>query len=118
MDQFAENARELEGSLVNDREEISFTRLEFRYAKSREIPILVFIKANRPEDANVADFINEVQHSNLTTAIWKNKTSLIGEVLSSLGDAIKEEGFAANNGWVKVNSLGKPISPGNGMRDN
>lgn len=109
----ANNGLELEPEVIYDGTPISYTRLEFRFAKKLKIPILAFIKKSTSAELNVLDFINEIQTSDLTTADWKKKADLIPEILASLKDTITAEGFSKNNGWVKVSSLDQPIDVGN-----
>ncbi|HLP64745.1 DUF4062 domain-containing protein [Flavobacterium sp.] len=108
-----DNGHELEPDLVTEGESISFTHLEFRYAKKIGLPVLAFIKTEREENKEVDQFIHEVQNSDLTTAYWDGSLDLVSDILAGLSSAISEEGFDLNNGWVKVSSLNKPIDSGN-----
>ncbi len=108
----AENAKGLESNLLADDEIISFTHLEFRYAKQSGIPILAFIKSKREDNNQVNGFIKEVQKSSLTTDTWKNETELVAAVTAGLNNIVSEDSFTENSGWVKVNSLNTPIDFG------
>lgn len=108
----AENAKELESDLLIEDKVISYTHLEFRYAKQRDIPILAFVKSKREDNDLVNNFVKEVQKSKLTTDNWKNETELVAAVTAGLNHTISEDDFKDNNGWVKVKSLNTPIDSG------
>lgn len=116
----AEIAHELEPDLVGIDDAISYTHLEFLYAKKIGLPILAFIKSNKnaekiketKETKQVKSFVKEVQNSGITTAYWESNIDLVSDIMAGLSSTVSEEGFNLNNGWVKVSSLNKPIDSG------
>lgn len=109
----AADAHDWEPELVGSSESISFTQLEFRYARQRRIPILAFIKARRKEEEKgVKEFIAEVQTGRMTD-YWKDLTELQSDIIASIDERVRSEGFTASNGWVHAASLHHPIDYNN-----
>ncbi|MBK8498672.1 MAG: DUF4062 domain-containing protein [Flavobacteriales bacterium] len=130
----AADAHAWEPELVGVNESISYTQLEFRYARHRRIPILAFIKARRKkpemgardqhkqedktvndlrkEEERVSSFIAEVQTGRMTD-YWKDLTELQSDIIASIDERVRSEGFTSSNGWVHAASLHHPIDYNN-----
>jgi hypothetical protein len=77
---------------INSNTKKSYTEMEYDYAKSKEIPVLVFSK----EVANISEGKKELEEfrkkimSNRLVSIWKDKADFAGKVAVSIMKAIKE----------------------------
>lgn len=110
----AEHAHQMEQHLVKRNEKISYTHLEFRYAKSIGLPILAFLGHNKFNDAGVEKFMMEIHKAdNISPGYWKDTVSLVTGVSAALGDLLEDKAFESQNGWVKVKSLNTPIDANN-----
>lgn len=106
----AEQAAIWEPGLAAADERLSYTQLEFRYARSKGKPVLAFVKEKREnEEAGVQGLIKEVQHSDLTTAYWTNPSNLVSKVLGGLSTAAGELPTNGESGWIRADSLATPV---------
>lgn len=83
---------------INPHTKKSYTEMEYEYAKSREIPILVFSKEinnSSEKDKNLEDFRKRTM-TNRLASVWKDKADLAGKVGVSILNAIKE---SPRPGW-------------------
>lgn len=115
--------------LAKDGEVVSYTQLEYRYAKTRRLPILALIKVTPKkevvdetdvakqerikEELAVAAFIKEVQNGGITTDYWHDAAELAVDVMRAVNNQITSEGFTAGHGWVRADSLHHPIDHDN-----
>lgn len=77
---------------INPLTKKSYTEMEYEYAKSREIPVLVFSKEinnSSEKDKNLEDFRKKTM-TNRLASVWKDKADLAGKVAVSIMKAIKE----------------------------
>lgn len=85
----------------------SFTELEYEYALSKNIPILVFIKKDNnpdPKEKHVNEFMNfkEKVSSNRVVTFWSTKEELSKNIAISLSKEIFKNGRV---GWVKTDVI-------------
>lgn len=115
--------------IVEEDEEISFTHLEFRYAKEKGKPIFAFIpdpevvfEKDKVESTiagkkKLQRFVEETKNSKLTVKHWKEFSELAPDILAALTEEINSSKNAKNNnlGWVQTKELNEPISYGAGQ---
>ena len=95
---------------INKNTKISYTEMEYNYAKEKNIPILVFIKEStktlnkRTKDAkNVLKFIQKAKDNRLVK-FWKDEVDLIPKIFNSINKAIESSpmpGWERKNGSIK-----------------
>lgn len=96
------------GSIDNDG--ISFTEKEFKYAKEKEVPILVFIKENglistkanmeiSSDNQEKLDNFIESAKKDREVSWWSSKEDLCKKVITSLHKEFCEN---ERNGWIKI----------------
>lgn len=78
------------GTLVG---EISITHKEYRYAKEKKLPILVFIKDERniERESGTQDLLREIESDNFKYKRFKNVIELKNEVNESLKKLLRDE---------------------------
>lgn len=94
---------------INQETGISYTEMEYNYAKEKGIPILVFAldesvdvenskKENNPEKIKALEQFRKKALTNRLASIWTTSEDLVRDVAVSIMKAIKED---ARPGWQK-----------------
>lgn len=87
---------------INKKENKSYTELEYKYACSKDIPVLVFIYngSDKPNDKKIdrLDAFKSEVSTNRMVSYWNNKDDLSKKVAVALSNAFKKNDRL---GWIK-----------------